>query len=434
MIYNENEKVELKSICVDDIKKEMIAFLNTNGGTIYVGVNDDGILSEEFKKEDKDEISTKISNWISDAISPYSANLIKFDYNADGVLVINIKEGKNKPYYLSEKGPKPSGVYLRVGRSRKPASKDEILKMIMDSSNFIYEEEVSDEQDLTFKYFIDICKENNIEMSERKFKSLGIKNTDNQYTNLGLLLSDQSPIVVKFAKYDNNHNFLVKKQFAGSLLKILNTVIDYVKTYNDVSAVIDKSTFKRIETESYPSIALREVVLNAFAHADYFIRSNIKIEFFNDKVKITNPGGIYKATMDDIFAGVQTFRNPGLVRVLDKLSYIENFGTGLQKTKEAYENIPKKPFFYSSENFFIVELPNINKLNDAVNDAVNDFDLEILKIINANPGINTTNILKKMNMIFSNITINMVRNSIRRKLNHYIEYRGASKNGGYYII
>lgn len=90
--------------------------------------------------------------------------------------------------------------------------------------------------------------------------------------------------------------------------------------------------------------------------------------------------------------------------------------------------------FHSEKNkkiwLFGVLLPNINALND----AVKDFDLEILKIINANPGINTTNILKKINMIFSNITINMVRNSIRRKLNHYIEYRGASKNGGYYII
>ena len=56
-------------------------------------------------------------------------------------------------------------------------------------------------------------------------------------------------------------------------------------------------------------------MLNAFAHANYFIRSNIKIEFYDDLLKITNPGGIYEATLEQILAGVQTYRNPRLVNI-----------------------------------------------------------------------------------------------------------------------
>ena len=74
---------------------------------------------------------------------------------------------------------------------------------------------------------------------------------------------------------------------------------------------------------SYTGASLHESILNAFCHSNYFIRANIKIEFYDDKVKITNPGGIYQATLEQIFDGVQTYRNPGLVNILSKLHYIE---------------------------------------------------------------------------------------------------------------
>ena len=91
----------------------------------------------------------------------------------------------------------------------------------------------------------------------------------------------------------------------------------------------DGSSWKRIEIVSYPGASLREGILNAIAHANYFIRSNIKIEFYDDIVKITNPGGIYQATLEQILDGIQTYRNPRLVNILNKLHYIENFVTGI---------------------------------------------------------------------------------------------------------
>lgn len=78
-----------------------------------------------------------------------------------------------------------------------------------------------------------------------------------------------------------------------------------------------------------------------FCHADYFIRFNIKIEFFPNEVKVTNPGGIFNATMEDIMNGVQTYRNPKLVHVLDKLNFIENYGTGIPRTMLAYNDSTK---------------------------------------------------------------------------------------------
>ena len=75
----------------------------------------------------------------------------------------------------------------------------------------------------------------------------------------------------------------------------------------------------------------------------YLVRSNIKVEFFKDKVKITSPGGLYKSSIEDMLKGVQTYRNLKLVHIFDKMKYIENFGTGIPRKLEAFENSGESP-------------------------------------------------------------------------------------------
>lgn len=201
---------------------------------------------------------------------------------------------------------------------------------------------------------------------------------------------------------------------------------------NDVSAIIDKKTWKRIETPSYPGNSLREIVLNAFCHTNYFIRSNIKIEFYKDKAKITSPGGLYKTTLDDMLKGVQTYRNERLVHFLDKLGLIENYGTGIPRTLNAYKDTGKEPEFYDSENFFIVYLPNLN-YNDQINDQISELGLSIIRTIKNNPGIKAGKIHEIISESDGKTTLDMVRNSIKRELKNYIELRGSKKTGGYYL-
>lgn len=219
--------------------------------------------------------------------------------------------------------------------------------------------------------------------------------------------------------------------------------LENAANYNEVSAIIDNTSWKRIETISYPGASLRKAILNAFSHANYFIRSNIKIEFYEDKVKITNPGGIFQATLEQIFDGVQTYRNPGLVNILSKLQYIENFGTGIPRILHAYENSVRQPEFLPSESFFILKMPNMNfdPINDPINDPIklfqkvelSDFDLSIVRIISEKPGLNAKQILVELIHIFDNATIDMVKNSLKRKLIDICEFRGSRRNGGYFL-
>lgn len=215
MYLNENINIEYKREFTDDIKNEIIAFLNTSGGKIYVGVNDDKTIYKHISDKERDQIDLKIENWMEDVIYPSTFNLIRHSFNNDGILEIEVLEGKNKPYYLKKNGLTPTGVYKRVGSSKRKASEEEILKMIFDSKKYIYENDISEEQNLTFKYLTNVFNEKNISFSDREQISLGLINKNGEYTNLAFLLSDQSDLVVKLAEYDANMNFKIKKNLQG---------------------------------------------------------------------------------------------------------------------------------------------------------------------------------------------------------------------------
>ena len=126
---------------------------------------------------------------------------------------------------------------------------------------------------------------------------------------------------------------------------------------------------------------------------------------------------------------------------MSKLHYIENFGTGIPRILEAYENSTKKVDFSVSDNFFIIKLPNLNyrdPVNDSekiiVNNALNDVDLSILRMIQLNPGLNAKQISEKLHLQYSRITLDVVKNSLKRKLVQYVEFRGSPKTGGYFVI
>ena len=210
MKYEESDRIELKREMVKDLDKEIIAFLNTHGGTIYIGVEDNGNVIG-VPQNLRDEYDERISAIITNNIKPNSRNKVDFSYDKDDVLAIHVKEGDSKPYYLTEKGPKPSGTYIRVGRSKRPATDNEILKMIRDSSGWLWENQASKEQDLTFDEVSKIAKKKGLDFGVHKFRNLKIVNKNGDFTNLGLLVSDQNPIEVKFAVYDKNLDFKVKE-------------------------------------------------------------------------------------------------------------------------------------------------------------------------------------------------------------------------------
>ena len=362
MKYIENEIVELKSTLTEDTKNEIVAFLNSYlGGTIYIGVDNLGNIVK-FTQKEKDVIESKIINWIRDeAIYPNCSEFISIHYNKDDVLTISINPGTNKPYYLKEKGPKPSGVYVRYGRNKSQATHEEITRMIMNSSNIFYEELISKKQNLTFNTLKLKFEEKNIEYNKFKMITSGfIKG--NKFTNLAYIFSDQYDIETKIGVYFglDRSIFKSKKEFSGSIISQIDKTLEYCDICNETRIVIDGSPMRK-EYNSYIKLALREAILNCFCHRDYNKRSNIKIEYFDNRCEIISPGGFYGGlTIEEALSGVQSFRNKYLVQLLHKLGYIENYSSGLNRIISEHEKYNIKPNIESSLNMFKITFPNIN--------------------------------------------------------------------------
>lgn len=263
---------------------------------------------------------------------------------------------------------------------------EEIRLMGLESDHILFEAQASPRQDLTFVRFMDRIYSEKIEWTEDKLNTYGFKNDEGKYTNLALLFSDQNPIVVKLAVYKGleRMEFKVKKEFSGSIALIIDLLTDYCQVCNDKRIIKpDDGGFKRTEILSYPEKALREAVLNAIEHANYFFLSNIKVEFFDDRVEISNPGDFYGGlTLNQALHGKQSFRNPKLVYVLDKLHFVENYATGVETIFKLYEDFEKKPVFDISNTHTMVALPNRNyeyfleveKAKSRLNDEIRALD------------------------------------------------------------
>ena len=123
----ESENIEFKAKLTDEIYKEVIAFANTDGGVIYIGVDDNGNV---VGIDNVDDTYTRITNGIRDAIQPDVTMFVKYKLEDNRVVKITVGEGSYKPYYLKSKGLKPSGVYIRQGASSVQASSEQIRRMI----------------------------------------------------------------------------------------------------------------------------------------------------------------------------------------------------------------------------------------------------------------------------------------------------------------
>lgn len=361
MRFRETEIVELKSIVMDDIKKEIIAFANCDGGTVYVGVADDGKV---LGVENADECALQISNMVRDAVKPDVTMFIHYEtLKCDGkaVVAVNIQRGTNRPYYLAKKGLRPEGVYVRQGYSSVPATDTAIRQMIKETDGDSFENMRSINQALTFEATKKEFEKRNVVFGQPQMQTLKIVSADGIYTNLGLLLSEQCLHTIKAAVFEgiNQNVFKDRREFSGSLMQQLNDVYDYIDFHNQTHATFRK--LLRIDTRDYPEVAVREALLNTLVHRDYSFRASTLISIYDDRIEFVCIGGLLPGLeLDDLMMGVSVCRNPHLANVFYRLQLIEAYGTGMKKIMGAYANALVQPKIKTTNNAFKIILPNMN--------------------------------------------------------------------------
>mgnify|MGYP000271850393 FL=1 len=271
----ESEKVEFKSQMLEDLYKEVIAFANTDGGIIYIGVDDQGNLTGI---DHIDDTYTRITNGIRDAIQPDVTMFVRYVLQNHQVIRIEVNEGSYKPYYLKGKGLKPSGVFIRQGASSVPASPEQIRQMIQESDGGTFESMRAIHQDLTFQEAAKTFARYQVDFSEDKYLALGLRNLhDDQYTNLAWILSDQCQHTTKVAVFGDDANTVFKdtKEFSGSVFRQLEDTYTYLMLCNRTTSRFQG--LERIEQIDYPEAVLREALLNALVHRDYSFSGSIII-------------------------------------------------------------------------------------------------------------------------------------------------------------
>lgn len=384
---NEDKKIEYKSTLTNKLKREIVSFLNTDGGTIYLGVDDKTLKPLKISDKQKHEWEEKLNHWYTNAFYPTPFSLIDI-YPNNEIFTIKIKAGRHKPYAIESEGFSPKGVYIRYGSSAVKATNEQIKRMLQQNSKSgEFDSEESSDQNLTFSSLQKRANNKNVIFN---IKALHMLKNPEVYNNAAFLVSDQNKVITKAAIYQGTNvtEFRDKQKFKGSLISQINELLNYIKLNNHTNIKISGDP-QRHETKDYPDAAVREAIVNAFAHRDYLLHSNIKVELFDDHLEILSPGGIPDGlTLEEVKDGMTAVRNPQLVHILDKLKYIENYGTGIRRIYEAYRETDKIPEFEVRANSFKVLLPNVNYTSD-IKEKNNSYKPEVseesvLDILNKN--------------------------------------------------
>ena len=342
MKFQETETVELKAVAQDGIKKEIVAFANSNGGTVYVGVGDDGTV---LGVEDADGCALQVSNMVRDAVRPDVTMFVSYEtLNCDGKAVVAVK-----------------GVYVRQGYSSVPATDAAIRQMIKETDGDSFEDMRSLDQGLTFESTKGEFEARNIPFGSPQMQTLKITSSDGLYTNLGLLLSDQCPHTIKAAVFEGTDQSVFKdrREFSGSLMRQLGEAYDYIDLHNQTHATFQK--LLRVDTRDYPEVAVREALLNSLVHRDYSFHASTLISIYDDRIEFVSVGGLLPGLeLEDLMMGVSACRNPHLANVFYRLQLIEAYGTGMRKIMGAYAGAATQPQIIATNNAFKIVLPNVN--------------------------------------------------------------------------
>ena len=437
MLLKEDNNTELKREFVSDIKKTAVAFANTNGGKIYIGVSNDGAV---VGVDSPDEVLRQVASSIRDSIKPDITRF--FDVRTENIddkaiVVSTIERGVYAPYYIAEHGLKPSGVYIRVGSASVPATDEHIRQMIKTSDGDKYIVARSLLQDLTFKRASEEFEKQRLAFTDIQKKSLGILSENDIFTNLGLLLSEQCQHTVKVAVFEGNTKsvFKSRKEFGGSLIKQLYDTVEYLDYFNLVQASVGK--VRRIEHRDYPVDAIRESVLNALVHREYGLSASTFINVYDNRMEFLSVGGLVPGiTLDAVLCGVSHTRNEGLAGIFYRLELVEAYGTGIMRIMSDYSECERKPEIHVTDSSFMMVLPNMRYEPKKTN-PINEQEQEVFRQIEREGSVSSVALAKTLGLCATrsyNILKKMVDDGklLRVKKGRRIEYTLFSEYDEYF--
>lgn len=341
-MYIESQSLELKEKFTDVIIRDIVAFLNTGGGILYVGIADDGEI-KGIDDDKMDEIQKKISEIITMQIEPNpqnEINVIPIVDSGKNIIQINIGKGFKPIYCIKKYGYSSKGCLARIGTTCREMSPEEIGNRYQ--KNFIDDDYIlkapAHYSPLSFDMLKILLTSKGYHINETAFESnfsLRMKNGD--YNLMAELLSDKNMIPLIFVKFRGNNKASISQRSdygSQSVLLGLQRLKDRLIAEN--ICITDTTVRPRIDEYLYDMDCVTEALVNAVVHNDWTISEPL-ISFYDDRLEITSHGGIPKEiSVSDFFNGVSHPRNSVLMRIFLKLGIVEHTGHGIPKIIEKY--------------------------------------------------------------------------------------------------
>ena len=376
MFSGESKNIEYKVSLPDKSEKYMktiVAFANTQGGKLIVGVDDETHQIIGVEKETLFQVMDAIANAVSDACMPQIIPDIE-PQTVDGktVIVVSVEAGKNRPYYLKSKG-KENGTYVRVAGTSRQAFPEKIKELEMEGARISWDELICVGYPVTEQATEKLCQDierfrkkagmmEHVVKKEQLINWKILKQADGQLlaTNAyALLTSDYfafSKTQCAVFKGTDRAVFLDKREFTGPVYTQIEEAIDFVLRNIRLGATIDGLVRK--EKYELPPEAIREMIINAHCHRNLLDESCIQVAIYDDRLEVTSPGGLYNGlTYEEIMNGHSKIRNKGIANIFSQMGLVEAWGSGIKRIFNAAEEygLPE-PQFQEFDNMFRVEL------------------------------------------------------------------------------
>jgi ATP-dependent DNA helicase RecG len=330
-----------------NILKTLVAFANTAGGRLLIGVEDDSreVLGVEDPLDEEERVCSLIADNIEPRLVP-NVELISFEDKT--LLGVEVYPSGSRPHWLKKEGP-DSGVYVRLGSSNRKADSDLIQELRRSAMGITFDEQSLPDrkvEDLDFEAAV-VCFERKRKLVEKDLESLRLVTRHQGHlvpTVGGMLLFGKDREMIFPDAWIQCGRFIGKDkadifdhiEIHEHLPVAVERVMEFLKKHAMRGA--DFSELRRKDIWSIPLMILREAVINAVVHADYSQRgAPIRIAFFDDRIEIENPGILLPGmTVEDMLQGVSKIRNHVIARVFRELDLIEQWGSGVSRMfKEA---------------------------------------------------------------------------------------------------
>ena len=439
--YIESETLELKEKYTDTIAKEIVSLLNSDGGTILIGIKDNGVVIGVDKI---DEDLRKISDIITNQIEPNPQDEISCELKFDEgktIVALHINKGHNHIYCQKKYGFSSTGCTIRIGTTCKEMTPEQIKiryeKKFIDNEYMLKKR--SNLSDLSFRELKIYYAEKNYHLEDKSFEmNLNLRNEVGEYNLLAELLSDRNNIPFIFVKFQGENKASISERSDYGYGCILTT---YGKIKNRLQAenicISDTTVRPRKDTYLFDFDCVNEAILNALVHNDWTI-TEPQISMFHDRLEILSHGGLPSGmTKEQFFDGISKPRNATLMRIFLNMGLTEHTGHGIPTIVEKYgrdvfqieSNYIRCTIPFEKEVIDQIDNKNVG-LNVGLNAALNKTEKKVIELLIENPSVTSVELAEIIGV--TKRTIERTFKSLQEK--KMIERIGSKRDGNWIVI